>query len=404
MRDHALMSAPDSTVQPYAAGRLIHDADAHVIETPYWLHPFADPAVRDDLPPLTMSNAPRPDSRAWARLEAEHDDAAFRAGAEAELMTRKNWEALGSFRKEDRPAALDALGFASQLVFTTWSAGELVRAEHRDADLAYALARAHNRAIVDFCSVDPRLLSVGYVPLCDLERAAAFAGEAIALGCDALMVASACPPGHGPSHVALEPVWAQAAEAGVPVVLHVGGGGELLDPSYLANGRPKVPDFHGGDGNFTSVDYMAIPNPPMQTLACWVLDGVLHRHPGLSVGVIEQGASWLPGFLRNLDSAHEAFRKNEVRLQELELPPSEYVRRQVRVTPYPHEDAGWIVREAGPELCLFSSDYPHIEGGRNPLARFDRSLEARGISEADRERFYHGNFEDLMGDRLPVTA
>ena len=31
---------------------------------------------------------------------------------------RKNYEALGSFRRLDRPAALDLLGFASQLVFT----------------------------------------------------------------------------------------------------------------------------------------------------------------------------------------------------------------------------------------------------------------------------------------------
>ena len=31
----------------------------------------------------------------------------------------------------------------------------------------------------------------------------------------------------------------------------------------------------------------------------------------------------------------------------LELRPSEYVRRQVRVTPYPHEDAGWIIEQAG---------------------------------------------------------
>jgi predicted TIM-barrel fold metal-dependent hydrolase len=385
---------------PYAHGRLVHDADAHVVETPYWFHPYADPGLRDRLPPLAMSNAARADSDVWARLEARHDDDGFRSGAAGELLTRKNWDALGSFRKEDRPAALDLLGFASQLVFTTWASGELVRAEHHDPDLAYGLARAHNRAMVDFCSVDPRLLAVGYVPLCDLDRAAVFAGEAIALGCDALLVASACPPGHGPSHVALEPLWAQAAEAGVPVVLHVGGGGVLLDPNYLANGRPKVPDFHGGDGNFTSVDYMAIPNPPMQTLACWVLDGVLDRHPSLRVGVIEQGASWLPGFLRNLDSAAEAFRKNEQRLQGLALKPSEYVRRQVRVTPYPHEDTGWIISQAGPELCLFSSDYPHIEGGRNPLARFDRSLDAHQVDDEVRQRFYHANFEDLMGPRL----
>ncbi len=33
----------------YAEGRVIHDADSHVVETPGWLEPYADPAVRDRL-------------------------------------------------------------------------------------------------------------------------------------------------------------------------------------------------------------------------------------------------------------------------------------------------------------------------------------------------------------------
>ncbi|MBV9285672.1 MAG: amidohydrolase, partial [Acidimicrobiia bacterium] len=75
------------------------------------------------------------------------------------------------------------------------------------------------------------------------------------MGAKALLIASACPKGHSPSHVALDPVWAQAEEAGIPIVLHVGGGGRLLDPAFFENGMPPVPDFHGGDGNFRSVDY-----------------------------------------------------------------------------------------------------------------------------------------------------
>jgi predicted TIM-barrel fold metal-dependent hydrolase len=295
------------------------------------------------------------------------------------------------------------LGFASQLVFNTFHNRRLHDWEHSgDLDLAIGAARAHNRGIVEFCAVDPRLLAVGYVPLVDLERAPTFAAEVLAMGCKAMMVASACPPGHSPSHVALDRVWAQAQEARVPVVLHVGGGGRLLDPSYFENGLPPVPDFHGGDGNFRSIDYMAIPYPVMQTLAAWVIDGMLLRFPDLRIGVIEQGATWLPGLLRNLDSSHEAFRKNEERLQRLELRPSEYVQRQVRVTPYPHEDAGWCIEQAGEGVCMFSSDWPHVEGGRNPLGRLERSL--AGISSAARRRFYTDNFADLMGPNLPVGS
>ena len=32
---------------PYASGRTIHDADAHIMETPTWLRDHADPSVRD---------------------------------------------------------------------------------------------------------------------------------------------------------------------------------------------------------------------------------------------------------------------------------------------------------------------------------------------------------------------
>jgi predicted TIM-barrel fold metal-dependent hydrolase len=99
-----------------------------------------------------------------------------------------------------------------------------------------------------------------------------------------------------------------------------------------------------------------------------------------------------------MDSAAGAFVKNEERLQKLSLKPSEFVRRQVRVTPYPHEDTGWIIANAGEEVCMFSSDYPHVEGGRNPLKRFNDSLahtQARAV-----ERFYRDNFIDLMGEGL----
>ena len=84
----------------------------------------------------------------------------------------------------------------------------------------------------------------------------------------------------------------------------------------------------------------------------------------------------------------------------MSLKPSEFVKRQVRVTPYPHEDTGWIIANSGDEVCLFSSDYPHVEGGRNPIKRFEASMETAGISEAQKQRFYCDNFVDLMGRGL----
>ena len=116
-------------------------------------------------------------------------------------MLRKNFAATGAFVADDRPRALDLLGFASQLVFNTFHNGRLRDWEHSgDLELAIGAARAHNRGMVEFCAVDDRLLSTLYVPLADLDRAPALADEAIEMGAAALLVASGCPPGHSPSH------------------------------------------------------------------------------------------------------------------------------------------------------------------------------------------------------------
>ena len=240
--------------------------------------------------------------------------------------------------------------------------------------IALAAYKAFPERIVPFCAVDPRLLPTCYVPLADFERAAAMADEAIAMGAAALLVASGCPRTHSPSHIGLDPVWARAQEAAIPVVFHVGGTGDLIDAAYFRNGLPVPPDFHGGEENFRSVDYMGIPHPPEQTLATMIFDGVLDRFPHLRIGVIEQGAIWVPSWLRQMESAFEAFSRHEERLRALSLRPSEYVRRQVRCTPYPTEDVGWIIANSAPEICMFSSDYPHVEGGRRPLERFEASL------------------------------
>ena len=315
----------------YTADRLIHDADSHIMEVPSWLRDHADPVWRDRLPELFVASVAPGEDSLIDQYTAHHRDPEYRAADAEQIMLRKNWKATGSLVAEDRPGALDLLGFASQTVFNTFANGVLVKLEHAtdtDAvDRAYGAATAHNRGITEFCKVDPRLLAVGYVPLMSIDRAPAAAAEAVALGCDLLMIASACPRDHSPSHIGLDPVWAIAQDAGVPVVTHVGGGGQLLSPMYFKNGLPAVADFHGGAENFRSVDYMAIPNWPMQTLSTLLFDGVLDRFPRLKWGVIEQGASWLPGWMRNLDAAFGAFRKNEERLKRLSAPPSEIVRR-----------------------------------------------------------------------------
>ncbi len=402
----------------YIDRQRVHDADAHIMEPPTWLRDHADPDIRDriEIPAYANELVQTGDAEPAAtftdddltaifdRLTDRHRSDEFLTDEARDVMNRKNFAATGSFLAEDRPRVLDFIGVDSQLLFNTFHNARLYEWEHPDStgridlDLAYGAARAHNRGMTEFCSVDDRLLPTCYVPLVDFERSAAMAGEAIEMGAAALLVASGCPAGHSPSHRSLDPVWRQAEEAGLPIVFHVGGTGELIDPSYFNNGLPIPPDFHGGEENFRSVDYMAIPYPPMQTLATMIFDGVLERHPNLRIGVIEQGCVWLPSWLKQMQSAMDAFGRHEERLRDLSLTPGEYVERQVRVTPYPTEDVGWVTDQVGPNVLLFNTDYPHVEGGRRPFERFEASLGDR--SEAVRDRFYADNFVDLMGSAV----
>ncbi len=389
----------------YSTGRLIHDADSHIFESPTFYRGYADAYISDRLEADLRRHFF--DAAALESFEAailRNDDDEHRATAEAEIMQRKLWDAFGAFRSEDRSKALDYLGFGSQIVFDSFFR-LLVRAyeSEDDMDLLYGAARAYTRVITDFCAGDPRLLPAGYVPLADPARSVAFVREAIESGCAALTMSADCPRTHAPSHVDLEPVWAQAAEAGVPVIYHLGSA-RTPSETFKINGRPQDKGFAGGDGTFTSIEYLGSPLPVIETLNCLIVDGVLDRNPNLRIGILEFGSTWLPGYLRFLDGGYAAYSRIEGRLQKLDLKLSEYVQRQVRIGPYNFEETGWLIREAGPDVAMFSADYPHKEGGRDPIAKFEKSMDEYGISDADRERFYTKNFEDLLSGRFSLAG
>ena len=248
---------------PYVEDRIVHDADAHVMETPEWIDAYAPSHVVD----YALAHFDIGDVQATLgeieRSRDLHADPGYRADDAAQVMQRKNWRATGSFIAEDRVQALDHLGFASQLVYPTVFNTMLEALEHGDEPaMTYAMASASNRAHVDFCSVDPRLLAVAYVPMQTVDGAIAAAREAIDAGAQALLIPNRCPRNHAPSHVAFDPIWAMAQEARIPVTMHVATPELVMPPQHRNNGLPPEPDFHGGGENFRSVSYMAISAPP----------------------------------------------------------------------------------------------------------------------------------------------
>lgn len=375
----------------YADGRRILDADSHVMELADFLDPYIDDEFRDQLKRRGMEALKPVLDSAVRKAEKRREDPAVAAEADERLLQDKGWNAIGAFDPTERKRALDLFGFEGQLVFATFATSLFAG---RNLDRLYAGSSAQNKAIVDFCSTDERLLPVGYVPLNDPGRAHKLMVEAVELGCDAVMVPSTAAGELSPTHPDLDPVWDTLAQANVPFVLHVGGGGRLLDPAFHNNAMP-VSDHLGGGENIRSKDFLAIHHSPELFLGAMIYDGVFDRFPNLRGGSIEQGAAWVVSWMRHLDYGLRAFRRTEEPLQRLEHAPSDYVRKHLKFTPFPGEPVGWMIEEAGAELFMFSTDYPHPEGGRDPLAKFEEQL--TDASPEARDRFYYGNMAEMLG-------
>ncbi len=374
----------------YAGERTILDADSHVMELADFLDDFIDPEYRDQLRRRGMDALAPLFERVTDSAAERRADPGKRAEAESRLLQDKGWQAVGAFDPAERSRVLDLLGFEGQLVFATFATTMFAG---RDVGRLYAGASAQNRAIANFCAGDDRLLGVAFVPLVDPDQATAAVTEAIDAGCNAVMVPSTAAGERAPTHPDLDPVWDTLAEAGVPFVLHVGGGGPLLDRAFHNNEMP-VTDHLGGGENIRSKDFLAIADSPALFLGALIYDGLFDRFPKLRGGCIEQGAGWVVSWMHHLDYGQRAFRRTEEPLRDLADKPSDYVRRHLKFTPFPGEDVGWMIEQSGPELFMFSTDFPHPEGGKDPLAKFEETLTATG--PADQQRFYHDNMAELL--------
>ena len=373
----------------YAGTRRIIDADSHLMEWPGFLTEHADPSVRAGLPAITGGLS---GLDVTATVRADDERRALVALGDDLVRRGPKWHAaLGATDGAERSSALDLLGFERQVVYSSLCAS-LFAIE--DPHLRYGGYRAHNRAMAAFCAADHRLRGVALCDLDESDRSLAELDAALALGLGLVWIPARAPGGRSPGHPTHDRFWARLAEAGLPFVLHVGSGPLPIGDAWMNDGRQQA-TARGGAEVIGSKDFMVVYQPAERFLSVLVLDGVLERLPALRGGAIEMGAGWVPAMLRRLDHAATIWARPEPHLAAFTRPPSEQAAAQLRFTPYPFEDVGRLIAESDPRLYLFSSDYPHAEGGRDPLGRFDRSL--ADTAPADVAAFYAGNAAAWLG-------
>ena len=385
----------------HVEGRVVNDADSHLIESRGWLEGYCTDFVRENLLPGVFSlDLPMLDpfmEKANRRLAGEDPEttAAMKANLFGHKGKYNQWMAFGAVDKAERSEAIDIAGLSSQLVFPSIAAGRFAR--HADLDVVYGGCEALNRAMQDFCGDDGRLLPVGYLSLKDPARAVNTLETALELGIRAVWIGSDAIAGRAPSHVDYDPLWAMLQEARVPVTLHIGSGVNM-PKDYMNTGTERKLEANASNIETTRPKDLPVVHHSIERwLTCMIYDGVLERFPQLKVGIIELGANWVPASLMNLDMGVSLLGKFDSALKNLSIKPSDYVRRQVRVAPLHTENAGWILRNTGHEILMFNTDYPHPEGGRDPFGDFERSLDAVQASEKELDHFYTLNYRDYLG-------
>jgi len=384
------------------AHRAFYDADSHIMELPDFLKKYADPGLRDEIPEVSYAASLVTDEEVavivgqGSRHSAEHIAAQIALGDRL-IESSKEIQALGAFDRDDRSKALDLLGFKKQLVFATHSVAMPFSPSSKiTPELRYAATRAHNRHMADFCGADPRLLGVAIIPLDEPELAIAELDAAIASGLKAVWIPHRPPLERSPGHVDFDPFWARLAESGTPFLLHVGGAPLQQARAWMNNGRGLVKDWMGGGENLRSKDIAILHQGPETFISVMLIDGVFERFPALRGASVELGAGWVPSLLTRLDWVA----KNWIRADKGQTPfsrkPSETLRTQMAFTPFVFEDVGVLIDQSSPDLYLFSSDYPHVEGGRDPIKKFEGFLGDR--DDTVRDAFYAENFLRIFPD------
>ena len=381
----------------YAGSRVLYDADSHIMELPDFLRKYADPAIRNDVPEVSYSASLVTDEEVAIIMNqgGVHSDEHISeqvAMGDTLIAKSKEIQGLGAFNRDDRSVAMDMLGFKKQLVFATHSLRLPFSASSKvDPILRYGATRAHNRHMADFCGNDDRLMGVAAIPLTDPDMAIAELDWILSNDAhEAVWIPHTHAGGRSPGHVEFDPFWARLEEAGMAFVLHVGGAPLQSHPAWANTGRAAVKDWMGGGENLRAKDSAVLHHAPEQFLSAMVLDGVFERFPRLRGASVELGAGWMPEMLVRLDWTVSTFSRVDQYVSQFTRTPTEQLTQQFAVTPYVFEDVAGFIERSNDELYLFSSDYPHTEGGRDPIGRFEKNL--GGATAQTMERFHSENF------------
>jgi predicted TIM-barrel fold metal-dependent hydrolase len=281
---------------------------------------------------------------------------------------------------------MDDVGIEAAVLYPT--AG-LACGQITNPDWAIATTRAYNDWLHEtFTSRTPRLKGMGLLPLQEPQAAIAELRRVV----NELGMCGAMLPSNGlPKHVGSKdywPVYDAADRLGCAIAVHGG----------CHNGL-------GLDGMNAFVPIHALGHPfgLMISFAGMVFNGVFDRFPNVRFAFLEGGVGWLPFVMERFDRSFETFFDYNPSSQLLSLGEgervSDYIRRHIKAGRILVGGEGneatlpTVVKMAGCEAVLYSSDFPHEVNTDYCKEEINELVEHDELTAADKEAILHGNAE-----------
>ena len=377
------------------------DSDQHLVEPRALWADHIDPAHRDDAIRMDDDAA----GNTWLRWRdatlglalvqtpgetgaiGTLRQAALRGEAPAvrydDALPRDHWDPAA------RVGTLDAMRLDAAVCFPNYG---LLWERRLGVDLQAQLAnmRAWNRwcasVVVDG---QGRLHPVAHASLRDLDWLEHELTRLAAAGVRTAMVAPALVDGRPPSHPDLDRAWSLFEHTGIAPVFHVADQPRPFDDAWYVDSN---------DAFVPTLESVFLYSAAALAVTDLIVNGVLERHPGLRLGIVELSAVWVPLYLMMLDGGVDfTTRLNGAPPAALSLRPSEYFLRQVRVSSFAYElPANLRAQLGGAELLMCCSDYPHSEGTADPLGDYGRG-HTYGLTPADWPGLFADNAAYLLG-------
>ena len=306
-------------------------------------------------------------------------------------------KARGAVDPKERLAYMDEEGVDIQFVLPTigyfrWSA--MRRQDHQKS--LEALVAYNTWATEQLEGHTDRLFPVAMVDLSDLDWAIKELERTAEVGARGFVFSPAGPvDGKSLAHPDFDVLWRTASERQLLPIIHIGSGRAHVDP-----GRDNVGDSGGNLIVHTTQSHLV----PETALTAMIAGGVFERFPELKILVAELGVNWIAPWLERFDDVLDNGILKMTGGWKHPLKPSEYVRRNVRFTPLDGKSAAAAMRDAGADLFVYSSDYPHSEGpGGLAVDHYKQALSGT-VSDAELKGFFGETIAKDLGIKVPARS